>query len=769
MPRPFAAPRRRHSPVRSLLGLLVALTVLLGAVPPHAPEAEAAGTQFARRFGAASQTAITTAVVMDESGASYAAGTFAGTVNFGGGPLTSAGNTDVWIMKLDPRGNHVWSRRFGGTSQEQVSSLVFRNGVLRLGGGFGATIDFGTGPLASAGSTDGYVATLNASDGATTGAIRFGGTGFDVVADLAVAPGFVFVVGRFDGTVNFGGGPLASAGFSDAFVVRLDESLAHLSSKRFGSTGADAATAVVVGEVAVNSSDLFVAGQFSGSVDFGGGPLVSAGSTDAFVTRMNFAGTHAWSGRLGGPQGDSATVLVAESTGLWVGGEFQATADFDPGAGTANRTSNGLRDNYVTKLRLGDGGLLSTLAFGTPDEDFIRGLATDGRSIIAAGQFRGPLTLGTFPLPSTGSATFFDAFVVRLALDGTSVMDARGFAGTGQDLPQSLAAAPGVIVAGGLFSGTTDFGNGPIGASSNGEDAFVVRLDPIPLPTRRPVTFDGGTRADIGIFRPPSSLHHAIITTGSQVQPFVGVNGLGQPGDLAAPGDYNGDGRADFAIFTPATGFWFGVDSGGNQVLQIFPFGTPGDIPVPADYDGDGRTDAGFFRPSTGFWFGASAPGGQNVVMALNGFGQGGDVPVVADYDGDGRADPAIYRPSNGLWFGVDRFGQGIVLNLPNFGLRTDEPIPADYDGDGRADPAIFRRSNGLWFGLKRDQSAVVLNLPGFGQTGDVPVPGDFDGDGRADPAIYRSSNGLWFGLKRDQSAVVLNVGGLGQVGDQPF
>ena len=767
MSRPPATTNRLHRSIRTLLVLAVAVSVLLGTVPPDVREAQAAGTAFVKRFGAASQSTITNALVMDDLGAIYAAGTFTGTVNFGGGPLTSAGSTDIWVMKLDPRGNHVWSRRFGGTSQEQVSSLVIRDGSLRLGGAFGATIDFGTGPLTSAGSNDGYVVTLNASNGSTIGAIRLGGTGLDLVGGVAVTAGAVFVVGLFEGTVNLGGGPLASAGFTDAFVVRLDENLAHVSSKRFGSTGADSATAVVVGEVVPGSFDLFVAGHFTGTVDFGGGPLVSAGSADVFVTRMNFGGTHAWSSRLGGPQGDGATVLVAESTGIWVGGEVRATADFDPGTGVANRTSNGERDVFVTKLTLGSGAFISALAFGTTDEDFIRGLATDGRSVIAAGQFRGPLTVGTFPLPSAASATFFDAFVVRLGLDG-AVMDARGFAGTGQDLPQTVVAAPGKIVVGGLFSGATDFGNGPISASSGGQDAFIARLDPIPLPTRRPATFDGGTRADVGIYRAPNALHHAIITTGSQLQPFVGMNGLGQPGDLAAPADYNGDGRADFAIFRPGNGTWFGVDANGNTVLQVFPFGTPGDIPVPADYDGDGRADAAFFRPSNGTWFGVNA-NGQTVVMALNGFGQGGDIPVVGDYDGDGKADPAIYRPSIGLWFGVDRFGLGTVLNLPNFGLRTDEPVPADYDGDGKTDPAIFRRSNGLWFGIKRDQSAVVLNLPAFGQSADVPVPGDFDGDGKSDPAIFRPSTGLWFGIKRDQSAVVLNLAGFGQINDQPF
>ncbi len=49
----------------------------------------------------------------DASGNYYVAGEFEGTVDFGAGPLTSAGGSDIFFLKLDPSGSVIWSKRFG--------------------------------------------------------------------------------------------------------------------------------------------------------------------------------------------------------------------------------------------------------------------------------------------------------------------------------------------------------------------------------------------------------------------------------------------------------------------------------------------------------------------------------------------------------------------------------------------------------------------------------------------------------------------------------
>ena len=108
--------------------------------------------------------------------------------------------------------------------------------------------------------------------------------------------GNVLVTGIFSGTVNFGGGNLVSAGDFDIFVAKYNASGVHQWSRRFGS--AERSTSGT--DVAVDGSgNVFVTGYFSGTVDFGGGNLVSAGRSDIFLAKYNANGVHQWSKRFG--------------------------------------------------------------------------------------------------------------------------------------------------------------------------------------------------------------------------------------------------------------------------------------------------------------------------------------------------------------------------------------------------------------------------------------------------------------------------------------
>jgi len=104
------------------------------------------------------------AVAVDHLGNTYITGNFAGSVDFGGGPLTNAGIYDVFLAKFDINGNHLWSRSFGSTSSDYGYSIaVDASGNVFLAGRFGADINFGGATLINAGSSDIFIAKFDAS------------------------------------------------------------------------------------------------------------------------------------------------------------------------------------------------------------------------------------------------------------------------------------------------------------------------------------------------------------------------------------------------------------------------------------------------------------------------------------------------------------------------------------------------------------------------------------------------------------------------------
>src|SRR6185295_3708162 len=96
------------------------------------------------------------AVASDPAGNLIVVGHFDGTIDLGGGVLTSAGGFDVFVAKLDPAGNHLCSKRWGdGLAQFAGAVAVNASGDVFAGGHFQGTMDIGGDTLNSAGDYDG--------------------------------------------------------------------------------------------------------------------------------------------------------------------------------------------------------------------------------------------------------------------------------------------------------------------------------------------------------------------------------------------------------------------------------------------------------------------------------------------------------------------------------------------------------------------------------------------------------------------------------------
>jgi hypothetical protein len=89
------------------------------------------------------------------------AGQFAGTTDLGMGPVTSNGETDIFVVSLSPEGALRWARTFGGAEASSVrAASVDAAGRVRVAGIFGGSLDAGCGPMVSKGDWDVFAAAL---------------------------------------------------------------------------------------------------------------------------------------------------------------------------------------------------------------------------------------------------------------------------------------------------------------------------------------------------------------------------------------------------------------------------------------------------------------------------------------------------------------------------------------------------------------------------------------------------------------------------------
>ncbi|MCC6557504.1 MAG: hypothetical protein IT372_31520 [Polyangiaceae bacterium] len=309
---------------------------------------------WGQRFGDVVNNQDVVDVVADAQGNIYLAGNFEGTIDLGGGPLvsTGAGATDVFIAKLSPAGAHLWSKRFGSADyDDEVRRLSLDPaGDLLLTGGFASTIDFGGGTMTTGGPSP-FVAKLD-PNGNHIWSKTFSGSGDNWGTGIAADPqGNVLVTGDFTGFVNCGGPVLSGAGSNDIFVAKLTAAGNHVWSQRHGGSAAERTRSIDVD----STGAAVIIGYFNGSVNVGGGLFTAVGSGDVLLFKLsaagahvwNAAGAHLWSQRWSSPGAQLGFGLSVDGSGnVALTGRMEGAPDFGGGA----LASAGARDVFLAKL-----------------------------------------------------------------------------------------------------------------------------------------------------------------------------------------------------------------------------------------------------------------------------------------------------------------------------------------------------------------------------------------------------------------------------------
>jgi hypothetical protein len=328
-------------------------------------------------------------LALDAAGNVYVTGQYYGTADFGTINLTSVGGADGFVAKLDSTGTFKWAKSWGTAADEMGSGVGVDSGsnVYVAGLGLAATqaqsgvdvlkfsasgsaswadwiktqwivppdlavnsagnvfvastftglVDFDPGPkttnVYAESSASAYVLELTNAGKLGWISTFIGQTGYSFAQSVALdGSGNVVVGGRYSGTVDFNPGAAVTTltTTSGAYITKLNAQGGLVWARSL-----DSADGANVNGLAVDAAgSIYATGEFSGTVDFDPGAGVttktSAGGYDAFVMKLNSAGSFVWADSFGNTGDDIGWGVAVDPAGnVYIAGNYRGTVAFD--------------------------------------------------------------------------------------------------------------------------------------------------------------------------------------------------------------------------------------------------------------------------------------------------------------------------------------------------------------------------------------------------------------------------------------------------------
>lgn len=380
-----------------------------------------------------------TKITTDALGNVYITGVFEGEGDFDPGDgefiLTSAGDLDIFIVKLNGNGELVWAKNFSGTDYEESNGIgVDDNGNIYVSGYFYDPVDFDPGngeyEMSTAGSGDGFIVKLK-NDGSFMWAKSFGGPGFDLATALKVTPdGDLYIAGNFTETADLDPG----AGEFNVSVTG-DEGgayLLHLDSNGDFVKGVNAGVSVsavyAVGVDVDSEGSAYITGYFGGDTTFitPAGNLVMSPTEfyNSYIAKISSDGFITWASQLQSNMLSlSYSVAVNSLDEVFVSGYFNGTLTL--GEHSITEDNPGDSQNFIAKLDK-NGNFISAQRFGGINFIDRCAIAIDGDdNIYVASAFDGTVDIN----PDVDNETivtvtdFRDSFLVKMSNEILSAPD----------------------------------------------------------------------------------------------------------------------------------------------------------------------------------------------------------------------------------------------------------------------------------------------------------------------------------------------------------
>lgn len=306
-------------------------------------------------------------IKVNTEGEFFIAGSFSNTVDFDSGDssflVTSAGDADAFVLKLNSIGQFVWVKTFGAAGLDKAPTLCLdpQSNVF-ISGWFVGSVDFDPGPdfreLISTGDPFNLYLLKLSTDGNFYWVTHFTQTDNVFVREITSDQfGNIYAISDLYGVVDFDPGEgvseLTSAGGSDVSIVKYSNSGNFIWARGVGGSNYEFPAGIVTN----SDGEVFCCGSFRGTADFDPGQEVfnlnsSDGWDDIFILKLSANGNLIWAEKTGGPGNNQERcwdIWTTDADEIYFTGQYRDIGIFNPGSSQGEYQNNGYEDSFTVK------------------------------------------------------------------------------------------------------------------------------------------------------------------------------------------------------------------------------------------------------------------------------------------------------------------------------------------------------------------------------------------------------------------------------------
>jgi hypothetical protein len=295
-------------------------------------------TEWKRTFGG-SELDFVTSIIQTANGDYVFAG-YTESADFD--VISNHGGRDTWVVKLNPMGDIIWRKTFGGTYDDHIEQIIETSDHSLMAAGVTESTD---GDAVGANSEKGGGAWLLKLDEAGTLLWQkdYGGNMEDLFFCIEKTIDGGYILGGCSASSD--GGVPENKGYRDAWFVKIDDVGNPQWQRTFGGTGADE-----IYNVQQTNDGGYIASCYSNSND--GDIVGNRGMADYWLIKLDPSGTLQWQQTLGGTGEDHISSILQTGDGGYI---VAGDSDSNDGDVAGNHGSN---DVWIIRLAVSDPAIL---------------------------------------------------------------------------------------------------------------------------------------------------------------------------------------------------------------------------------------------------------------------------------------------------------------------------------------------------------------------------------------------------------------------------